>query len=298
LKTEDEPATGLEGGHSTAPSPEVSQNDQTVKNGNNVAPDREELVWAQRHVPEDPEPATPGNTTEGVKEQEPPALVQGTQVQGVPLLMGPVPDEDNPILPESPDSEPAKEPASQVPFRRNPFKVTMVRQKPVNKIVAQAEPVTTDPLTTEAVTTDPVTTEPVKTVPVTTEPAKKGAVKTEQGRKGKVKPEPPKKTPAKNVFRKTELHYATPASTADERKRVRNRTLQSLKGQNATVSYPPFETAFKNFICSLMERQDEGRDLYLQDLVDLEQRIADIEDNLDLLKNAEPGSSPQESSCR
>ena len=94
--------------------------------------------------------------------------------------------------------------------------------------------------------------------------------------------------PDGNVFRKTELHGMTTASTPDEGKKTRRRTMQSLKSPGAMVSYQPFETAFKDFICSLMERQDMmGEDLLLH-IADLQQQIDALEDPLNSIKKQNP----------
>jgi hypothetical protein len=99
--------------------------------------------------------------------------------------------------------------------------------------------------------------------------------------------------PRGNVFRKTDLHGTTTASTPDEGKKIRRRTIQSLKSPAATVSYQPFETAFKDFICSLMERQDMMGEELLLHIADLQQQIDALEDQLNKVKKAVSHRDPE-----
>jgi hypothetical protein len=99
--------------------------------------------------------------------------------------------------------------------------------------------------------------------------------------------------PRSNVFRKTDLHGTTTVSTPDKGKKTRRRMIQSLKNPGAPVSYPPFETAFRDFICSLMERQDMmGEDLLLY-IADLQQQIDALEDQLNKIRKTVPHRDPE-----
>jgi hypothetical protein len=98
--------------------------------------------------------------------------------------------------------------------------------------------------------------------------------------------------PVRNVFRKTELHGTMPASTPDEGKKTRRRTMQSLKSPGAMVSYQPFETAFRDFICSLMERQDMMGEELLLHIADLQQQIDALED-LNMVKKTVSPRDPE-----
>jgi len=89
---------------------------------------------------------------------------------------------------------------------------------------------------------------------------------------------------SQTVFRKTELHGMIAASTPDKMKKLRLRTMQNLKSPGATVSYHPFETAFKDFICSLMERQDMIAEGHLHHIAELQQQINAFEDRLDMIE--------------
>jgi hypothetical protein len=96
--------------------------------------------------------------------------------------------------------------------------------------------------------------------------------------------------PVRDVFRKTELHGITPEAKPDGLKKIRRRTMQSLKSPGAMVSYHSFETAFKDFICSLMERQDMMGEELLLHIADLQQQIDAFEDRLIKVNKTEPGS--------
>ena len=112
-----------------------------------------------------------------------------------------------------------------------------------------------------------------------------------------VKHEPVKQEPVlqpvRTVFRKTELHGVTPGTTPDEGKKTRRRTMQSLKSPGAMVSYQPFETAFRDFICSLMERQDMMGEELLLHIADLQQQIDALEDQLNMVKKTVSPRDPE-----
>lgn len=95
--------------------------------------------------------------------------------------------------------------------------------------------------------------------------------------------------PVRSVFRKTELHGAAPPSTQDERRKARGRTLRSLNDPDGTVPYRPFETAFRDFICSLMERQDRAYEELFLHIVDLRQQVDGLERRLDEARPAPAG---------
>jgi hypothetical protein len=92
--------------------------------------------------------------------------------------------------------------------------------------------------------------------------------------------------PVKEVLRKTELIGIRPPSAPDERKKTRKRTLQNLRDPAGAVPYREFETMFKDFICSLMERQDVLQEEALLHVADLRQRIDALENRLDQIRRA------------
>lgn len=83
--------------------------------------------------------------------------------------------------------------------------------------------------------------------------------------------------PVKSVFRRTELYGTTPSSAPDAIKKKRKKTIRDLKNPVGTVSYTTFETACKDFICSLMERQDLTREEMFLHVADLQQQIDVLE---------------------
>jgi len=112
-----------------------------------------------------------------------------------------------------------------------------------------------------------------------------------------VKHEPVKQEPVpqpdSNVFRKTELHGTTTVSTPNESKKIRRRTMQRLKSPGAVVSYQPFETAFGDFICSLIEYQDMMGEELLLHIADLQQQIDALEDQLNKVKKTISHRDPE-----
>jgi hypothetical protein len=99
--------------------------------------------------------------------------------------------------------------------------------------------------------------------------------------------------PVRTVFRKTELHGTTTVSTPVEGKKIRRRTMQHLKSPGAAVSYQPFETAFRDFICSLMERQDLMGEELLLHIADLQQQIDALEDRESEVKKTVSPRDPE-----
>ena len=95
--------------------------------------------------------------------------------------------------------------------------------------------------------------------------------------------------PVTDVFRKTELNGTRLPSTPDELKKTRKRTMQKLRDPGGEVPYREFETAFRDFICSLMERQDVIQQEALLHIADLEQRISALRDQLDQIRRASSG---------
>lgn len=99
--------------------------------------------------------------------------------------------------------------------------------------------------------------------------------------------------PNRTVFRKTELHGMVPGNTPAEQKKIRQRTLASLKGPDAVVLYQPFERAFRDFTCSLLEQQALiEEDLVLQ-IADLQQQIDAFERAINQARQASP-ENPEE----
>jgi len=92
--------------------------------------------------------------------------------------------------------------------------------------------------------------------------------------------------PAKSVFRKTELLGIAPPSEPEGIKKVRQRTLKSIRDPDGEVAYRPFEDAFRDFVCSLVERQNNVYDEMLLHAADLQQRIDALERRLEEIRHA------------
>jgi hypothetical protein len=87
--------------------------------------------------------------------------------------------------------------------------------------------------------------------------------------------------PAKSVFRKTELLGIAPPSEPEAIKKARQRTLKSIRDPCGEVAYRPFEDAFRDFVCSLVERQNNVYDEMLLHVADLQQQLDLLERRVD-----------------
>ena len=96
---------------------------------------------------------------------------------------------------------------------------------------------------------------------------------------------------ARPVFRKTELHGTVPHSSPDAQKKIRRKSLQNLKRPGSDISYQSFETVFRDFICSLMERQDMMKEELFLHIADLSQQIDDLERRLENPRQSSPDST-------
>ena len=105
-------------------------------------------------------------------------------------------------------------------------------------------------------------------------------------------PEEPEQRRTRSVFRKTELHGTASPSTPDECRKVRRRTMQNLKAPGGVVAYIPFEAAFRDFICSLMERQNLKAEETFLHIADLQQRLDALEERMEQFRTA-PDSEPE-----
>jgi len=94
----------------------------------------------------------------------------------------------------------------------------------------------------------------------------------------------------RSVFRKTELLGIAPPSTPEEIKKARQRTMKNLKDPGGVIAYRPFEDAFREFICSLMEQQDRVYDEMLLHVADLQQQLDLLERQVDEARAAYDGA--------
>jgi len=97
--------------------------------------------------------------------------------------------------------------------------------------------------------------------------------------------------PARTVFRKTELLGIAPPSTPDGIKKTRQRTMKTIRDPDGAIAYRPFEDAFRDFVCSLMERQDAIYDEMFLHVADLRQQIDALGDRLEEARRAAPGNA-------
>jgi hypothetical protein len=96
--------------------------------------------------------------------------------------------------------------------------------------------------------------------------------------------------PPKTVFRKTELLGIAPPTGPNEIKKARQQTLKNIRDPDGEVAYRRFEDAFRDFICSLVERQDKIYDEMLLHVADLQQRIELLEQRLEETRRASSGN--------
>lgn len=95
-----------------------------------------------------------------------------------------------------------------------------------------------------------------------------------------------KHRPAKSVFRKTELRGIAPPSEPDAIKKSRQRTLKNIRDPDGEVAYRMFEDSFRDFTCSLVERQDKVYDEMLLHVADLQQQVDALEDRIEECRHA------------
>jgi hypothetical protein len=88
------------------------------------------------------------------------------------------------------------------------------------------------------------------------------------------------------VERKTELRGFGIAPSRGKKSTIRKRTEQDLNGSDPEVPCARFETATRDLVCSLMERQDRMNEQLFVKLNDLGYRMDDLETDIGDLKQA------------
>jgi hypothetical protein len=84
------------------------------------------------------------------------------------------------------------------------------------------------------------------------------------------------------VFRKTELLSAPPLSEEDdELKTLRKKMMLRLRRPKCEVRYLPFETAFREFVASLIVRQDRTDAELRPMIIELAEQVRILEKRLD-----------------
>jgi hypothetical protein len=86
------------------------------------------------------------------------------------------------------------------------------------------------------------------------------------------------------VERKTELRGQGIAPLREKKSTHRRRTEQDLKDRDPDVPYTRFETAVRDLVCSLMERQDRMNEEIFAKLNDLSYRQDDLEATVEDLR--------------
>ena len=94
--------------------------------------------------------------------------------------------------------------------------------------------------------------------------------------------------PVKSIFRKTELLGIAPPTEPVAIKKARQRTLKKIRDPDGGTAYRPFEDAFRDFVCSLVEQQDRANDEMLLHAADLQQQIDALEDRFDRERRTAP----------
>ena len=88
-----------------------------------------------------------------------------------------------------------------------------------------------------------------------------------------------KRTPRRLVERVTALRGLGIAHPRDPKSMLRRQTLVDIKSKDAEIPYVKFETAIRDLVCSLMERQDRMNEEIFIKMNDLGYRVGDIEEN-------------------
>ena len=83
-------------------------------------------------------------------------------------------------------------------------------------------------------------------------------------------PEEPR--PVTSVFRKTELHGAPTASRRNTTRR-RSQAKRNLSNPGSAVTIRPLETAMRDLVSSLLDRQDLMEENFLRHVADLQQQL-------------------------
>jgi hypothetical protein len=104
-------------------------------------------------------------------------------------------------------------------------------------------------------------------------------------------PEEGTKSHAKgSVFRKTELHNASHA--AEDTARTRKRVSRELNNPASGLTLRPYETAFRDLICSIIGHQDISEEKLFLDIADLQQQIAELRQQVGTLEQKVGATTP------
>ena len=84
----------------------------------------------------------------------------------------------------------------------------------------------------------------------------------------------------RSVFRKTELHHSSPGSTGGDAAKARKRVEKELDNPMSGVTLRPYETAFRDLICSIVGHQDLAEEKLFLDIADLQQQITELQEQI------------------
>ena len=86
--------------------------------------------------------------------------------------------------------------------------------------------------------------------------------------------------PVRDVFRKTALHSSPPPEEDDLRK-LRHKMLVKLKRKRPEILYMPFESAFRDFVTSLLARQYREEEELREQVAALAEQVGELQDRLE-----------------
>jgi hypothetical protein len=89
--------------------------------------------------------------------------------------------------------------------------------------------------------------------------------------------------PKNSVFRKTELHIAPQGSRTEAAAKNRKRVAKELDNSSSAVTLRPYETAFRDLVCSIIGQQDLAEEKLFLYIADLQQQITDLQQQIDVL---------------
>jgi len=98
--------------------------------------------------------------------------------------------------------------------------------------------------------------------------------------------------PKNSVFRKTELHRAPHGSPAEEAAKTRKRVIKELDNPGSAITLRPYETAFRDLVCSIIGQQDLLEEKLFLHIADLQQQITDLQQQIDAIEQRPGAQTP------
>ena len=98
--------------------------------------------------------------------------------------------------------------------------------------------------------------------------------------------------PKGSVFRKTELHQAPPGSPEEVAAKKRKRMNKEPDNPGSAVTLRPFETAFRDLVCSIVGQQDLAEEKLFLHIADLQQQITDLQQKIDAIEQRQGTQTP------